>query len=283
MIKKLKRTLNRIKYSLFEDNRVGIIKLEGIILDTGPLSFASKVIESFDIAEKQGINNIVLRINSPGGTVGASQEIYREIKKCREKGMKIVVSLGDVAASGGLYVAVAADKIVSNRNPGTVTGSIGVIIKTNVIKDLYKKIGIDSQTVKSGKYKDILSSTKYLSEEETAILQELIDSTYEQFIEKISENRGINIEEVKKFSDGRIFSGTQAKELGLIDEIGSQSDAVDLIAKMADMRKKPVIINLTRKKSFIQKIMGSNLHEMLETAGVNACYKRTPLWLMPDS
>jgi len=283
VIKKLKRTLNRIKYSLFEDNRVGIIKLEGIILDTGPLSFASKVIESFDIAEKQGINNIVLRINSPGGTVGASQEIYREIKKCREKGMKIVVSLGDVAASGGLYVAVAADKIVSNRNPGTVTGSIGVIIKTNVIKDLYKKIGIDSQTVKSGKYKDILSSTKYLSEEETAILQELIDSTYEQFIEKISENRGINIEEVKKFSDGRIFSGTQAKELGLIDEIGSQSDAVDLIAKMADMRKKPVIINLTRKKSFIQKIMGSNLHEMLETAGVNACYKRTPLWLMPDS
>lgn len=281
MAGKLKARLNKIKYCLFEDNRVGIIKLEGIILDTGPLSFASKIIESFDMAKKQGINNIVLRINSPGGTVGASQEIYREIKKCREKGMKIVVSLGDVAASGGLYVAVAADKIVSN--PGTVTGSIGVIIKTNVIKDLYKKIGIDSQTIKSGKYKDILSSTKYLSEEEKAILQELIDSTYEQFVEKISENRSIDIEDVKKFADGRIFSGLQAKELGLVDEIGSLSDAVDLIAKMADIQKEPVTISLTKKKSFIQKIIGSNLHEILETTGINACYKRTPLWLMPDS
>lgn len=280
MIKKLIKTFNKIKYRLFEDNRVGIIKLEGIILDTGPLPVASRLIEALDNAKKQGIKNIVIRINSPGGTVGASQEIYRELERYRKDGFRIVASLGDLAASGGLYVAVGADKIVSN--PGTVTGSIGVIIKSSVVKSLYKKIGIDSQTVKSGQYKDILSNTKYLSKDEKEILQELIDSTYEDFIKKISENRKIDIKEVKKFSDGRIFSGKQAKKLGLIDKIGSQADAVDIIAKMAGMRGKPTTVNITSKKTFLQKITGSNLYEILENAGVNAFYKRVPLWLMPD-
>ena len=194
--------------------------------------------------------------------------------------MKIVASLGDLAASGGLYVAVGADKIVSN--PGTVTGSIGVIIKTNVLKNLYKKIGIDSQTVKSGQYKDILSSTKYLSKEEREILQELISSTYEQFIEEISKNRGIDKEEVRKFADGRIFSGLQAKELGLVDEIGSLSDAVELTAKLAGIKKEPILIELTPKKTFLQKVTGANVHEVLENVGINAFYKRVPLWLMSD-
>ncbi len=278
-MKKIKNLFNKIKYHLFEDNRVGIIKVDGIILD-GPIPSASKVIKSLENAEKQGLNKIVLRINSPGGTVGASQEIYREIKKCREKGMKVVASLGDVAASGGLYIAAAADKIVSN--PGSITGSIGVIIKTNVIKDLYKKIGIDSETVKSGEYKDILSNTKYLSEEEKSILQELIDSTYKQFVEIIAENRNIDIEEVKKFSDGRIFSGLQAKDLGLVDEIGSQSDAVDLIAKITGMKTKPITVDISPKKSFMQKLMGANIEEMLEKAGVNTYARTTLMWLMPD-
>lgn len=280
MIYKIKKCLDKLKYTLFADNRVGIIKMEGIILDTGAFPFATKVIESFEMAKKQDIKTLVLRINSPGGTVGASQEIFREIKKCREKGMKVVVSLGDVAASGGLYVAMAADKIMSN--PGTVTGSIGVIIKTNIVKDLYKKIGIDSQTVKSGEFKDILSSTRYLSEEEKEILQELIDSTYEQFVTEIAENRGIAREDVKKFADGRIFSGTQAKELGLVDKIGSQSDAVDYAAKLAGIKGKPDKVHLSPKKTFLQKLTGSSLQEVLENAGLNAFYKSTPLWLMPD-
>ena len=187
-----------LKYRLFKDKRIGIIKIDGIILDTGPLPVATKIVDSFKTARKLNIKNIVLRINSPGGTVGASQEIYREIKKLQEDDVKIVASLGDVAASGGLYVAVGADKIVSN--PGTVTGSIGVIIKTNVLKGLYKKIGIDSQIVKSGKYKDILSPTKYLSKEEKEILQELIDSTYEQFVETIAENQMYVMENVPKYN-----------------------------------------------------------------------------------
>lgn len=280
MLTDFKKYFAKCRYRLFEDNRVGIIKLEGIILDGGYLPIATNIAKSFEMAEKQGIKNIVLRINSPGGTVGASQEISREIKKYREKNMRVVVSLGDVAASGGLYVAISADKIVSN--PGTVTGSIGVIIKTNVIKNLYKKIGIDNQVVKSGEFKDILSNTKYFSKEEKAILQELIDSTFEQFVEEISRNRNIDKEEVKKFADGRIFSGLQAKELGLVDEVGSQSDAVDLIAKMAGMKREPHTIYISPKKSFFQKVAGANLTEILENAGINASYKNIPLWLMPE-
>lgn len=280
MIKKIKARFNRLKYGLLKDNRVGIIKIEGIILDTGPIPVAGKIVESIKTAEKLGIKNIVVRINSPGGTVGASQEIYRELKKAQEEGTKIITSLGDVAASGGLYIAVAGDKIVAN--PGTVTGSIGVIIKTNVLKTLYRKIGIDSQVVKSGEYKDILSSTKYLSKEEKEILQSLIDSTYEQFIEEIAVNRKIDREEVRKFADGRIFSGTQAKELGLVDEIGSLSDAVDLIAKMAEIKEKPVTIDLSPKKSFMQKLTGASMLEVLENAGLNGFYNRIPLWLMSD-
>ncbi len=281
MFKKIKKACARFKYALFEDKRVGIIKLEGVILDTGAFPFAARIIEALESAKKQDLKAVVIKINSPGGTVGASQEIYREIKKCRENGMKIVASLGDVAASGGLYVAVGADKIMSN--PGTVTGSIGVIIKTSVMKDLYKKIGIASESVKSGEFKDILSNTKYLSGEEKEILQELIDSTYRQFIGEISENRGISLDEVKKFSDGRIFSGLQAKELGLVDEIGSQSDAVELAAKLAGITGKPETVVLSQKKSLLHKIAGADINEVLENAGLSSFYKSTPLWLMPDN
>ena len=280
VFRKIKDDFKKLKSKLFADKRIGVIKIEGIILDSGPLSFASKVLESFERAKKLEIKTILLRINSPGGTVGASQEIYREIKKAQAEGMKVIASLGDVAASGGIYVAAGADKIVSN--PGTVTGSIGVIIKTNVVKELYKKIGLDSQVVKSGEYKDILSSTKYLSEEEKAILQELIDSAYGQFVEVVAENRKIDVEEVKKFADGRIFSGVQAKELGLVDELGSQSDAVDLAAKLAGIEGKPDLVDLSPPKSFLQKVTGANISETLENMGISSIQKRTPLWLMPD-
>jgi len=281
MCKKFKDVVNKIKYKLFKDNRIALIKLEGVILDSGYLPTASKITESFKDAEKLGIKTIVLRINSPGGTVGASQEIYTEIKKLQKKGIKVVVSLGDVAASGGLYVAVAADKIVSN--PGTVTGSIGVIIKSSVTKDLYKKIGIEHQIVKSGPYKDILSESRFLTDEEREILQELIDSTYGQFIRTISENRNIELEEVKKFADGRIFTGDQAKEYGLVDLIGSLTDAIDLAAELAEIKGEPSIVEIAPKKSLLQKITGANMPAMLEKVGINTMYSRIPLWLMPEN
>jgi protease IV len=281
MFKKLKDGINKIKYTLLKDNRIALIKLEGIILDSGYLPTSSKIIESLKEAKTLGIKNIVLRINSPGGTVGASQEIYTEIKKLQKDGTKVVVSLGDVAASGGLYIAVAGDKVVSN--PGTVTGSIGVIIKSSVIKDLYKKIGIEYQVVKSGPYKDILSQTRFFTDEEKLILQEMIDVTYNQFVKTISENRNIDVEEVKKFADGRIFTGDQAKEYGLVDQIGSQSDAIDLAAEFAEIKGEPRVIELEPKKSLLQKISGASMSEILEKAGINSIHSKMPLWLMPEN
>lgn len=279
MFENLKNKLGKAKYKLFADKRVALIKLEGIIIDTGAFPVASKIIESIESIKDMGIKTLVLRINSPGGTVGASQEIHNAIKRLQNDGVKVVASFGDVAASGGVYVGVAADKIVSNS--GTVTGSIGVILKTNILKDLYKKLGIDHEVVKSGAYKDILSSLKYLSDDEKKILQELINSTYEQFVKVVAEGRNLEVEKVKSFADGRIFSGIQAKEYGLVDEIGSQSDAVDIAAKLAGIQGKPKVIELSPKKSFLQKVTGASLSEMLDNIGVSTLYSGIPLWIMP--
>ncbi len=244
---KLKKTWDKIKYKLFEDRRVALIKLDGVIFDSPNYPISSRIIESIEKVKKEGFKTLVFRVNSPGGTVGASQEIYHAIKKLKEDGIKVVVSMGDVAASGGVYVALAADKIIAHS--GTVTGSIGVIIKTSVLKDLYQKIGIDHEVVKSGPYKDILSQVKHLSEEERAILQDLIDSTYNEFIGTVAESRNLDIETVKIFADGRIFSGLQAKGYGLVDEIGTQSDAVEVAAKLAQIKGKPEVIEIEPKKA----------------------------------
>ncbi|OGH97022.1 MAG: hypothetical protein A2104_09705 [Candidatus Melainabacteria bacterium GWF2_32_7] len=271
---------NKVKYRLFEDKRIALVKLEGIIIDAVNAPAASRILDAIESVKKQDIKAMVLRVNSPGGTVGASQEIYGAIKKLKEeKNTKVVVSFGDVAASGGVYVAAAGDKIVTN--PGTITGSIGVIIRSAVIKDLYKKVGVDYEIIKSGPYKDILSNLRYLSDDEKQILQELIDSTYNQFVETVANSRNLDIEKVKAFSDGRIFTGLQAKEYGLVDEIGTQEDAVNLAAKLADIKGKPHIIDMTPKKNFLQKITGTTLNEFFENMGLSSTYSGVPLWLMP--
>lgn len=273
-----KKQIKKFKYTLFQDNRVALVKIEGIIIDISNFPMATKVIESINEVKKQGIKTVVIRINSPGGTVGASQEIYNAIKRIRAKGIKVVVSMGDVAASGGVYTAVAGDKIFSN--PGTITGSIGVIIKTSVIKDLYQKIGVDHQVIKSGPYKDILSNIKYLTDEEKQLLQNMIDDTYNQFITTVAENRNLDIEQVKLFADGRIFTGMQAKEYGLIDEVGSLADAVDEAAKLAGIKGEPVIVDMSPKRSLWQKFAGCSLVEVFEQFGINSSYNGIPLWLM---
>jgi protease-4 len=280
MLEDIRNCFTKVKYKLFEDRRIALVKLEGIIIDAGNIPVATKLIEAIESVKKHDIKAMVLRINSPGGTVGASQEIYDAVKRLRDKeNIKVVVSLGDVAASGGVYVAAAGDKIVSN--PGTVTGSIGVIIRTAVIKDLYKKIGIDHQVIKSGPYKDILSNIRYLSDEEKEILQQLIDNTYNQFVETVAKSRNLDIEKVKEYADGRIFTGLQAKEYGLVDEIGSQQDAVDLAAKLAGIKGQPLVVDMTPKKNFLQKITGATLNELFENMGLSSTYSGVPLWLMP--
>ena len=220
--------------------------------------------------EEREFPALILRIDSPGGTVGDSQEIFSAINRIKSKGCKVIASFGNISASGGVYIGVAADKIIAN--PGTITGSIGVIIRGNNLSELLDKIGIKFETVKSGLFKDILSPDKPLSDEGRALLQSLIDESYQQFTEAVSTGRNIPVEKVKTFADGRIFTGTQAKELGLVDDIGDEFFAREVAAKMAniDMKIDPVTITKKKKKilgiipggKIIEKILSNILFEI---------------------
>lgn len=186
------------------------------------------------------VKGIVVRVNSPGGTVAASQEILSELKKAKEDGKKVVVSMGDIAASGGYYVSCHADKIFAD--PGTITGSIGVFVGNLNITELARKIGVDMNVIKSGKYKDILSPWRDMTEEEQALIQETVTDVYEQFLGEVSMGRKIPMEELRPLADGRIFTGRQAKELKLVDETGGFQDAIAEAAKLAGLKGEPFII-----------------------------------------
>ncbi|MBT3785480.1 signal peptide peptidase SppA, partial [bacterium] len=225
---------------------VAVVKIYGVIQtqDEGgvfsiPRGADQTLAQLRKLGKKKNVKAIVLRINSPGGTVGASQEIYQEISKLKKKGIKIVVSMADLCASGGVYIAVAADKIVAN--PGTITGSVGVIFSVPNLFSLMEKIGVKMNTVKSGTFKDIGSYSREMTEPEKALLQEAIDSTYEQFLKAVAEGRGLEPEEVRKWADGRIFNGEKALEYKLVDQLGSLEDAIDLAHKLADLEKRHII------------------------------------------
>ncbi len=225
-----------------------------------PITSSTRVstLKALKQVEEREFPGLILRIDSPGGTVGDSQEIYSAINRLKTKGCKVIASFGNISASGGVYIGVAADKIVAN--PGTITGSIGVIIRGNNISELLDKIGIKFETVKSGLFKDILSPDKPLSEEGRALLQNLIDESYEQFTNAVSVGRKIPVEDVKKFADGRIFTGSQAKELGLVDEIGDEYKAREIAAQITntDLKIEPLTIG-KKKKKILGLIPGSEL------------------------
>ncbi len=225
-------------------------KIARIIIE-GPISGPTRkwVLKALRQIEEREFPALVLRIDSPGGTVGDSQEIHSALIRLREKGCKIVASFGNISASGGVYVGVAADKIVAN--PGTITGSIGVILRGNNLSKLLEKIGIRFETIKSGIYKDILSPDRSLTDQERKLLQSLIDSSYLQFVTAVAEGRNLSHEEVCKFADGRVFSGAQAKELGLVDELGDEELARQLARKVAELEENtdlPVNFGPPKKK-----------------------------------
>ncbi len=227
----------------FGGDRVGIVKIEGTIVESEPI--IDKIIK---FRKSKRVKAIVLRINSPGGMVAPSQEIYQEIKKaCKEK--KVIVSMESVAASGGYYIACTADKIVAN--PGTLVGSIGVILQIENIEELLNKIGLRRKVVKSGKYKDIGSITRPMTEEEEAILQEFSDDIYNQFVDAVAEGRSMKREEVLKIADGRIFTGAQAIELGLVDRLGNLQDAISIAGEMVGIEGEPKAIYPKKKKPSI--------------------------------
>ena len=227
----------------FGGDRVGIVKIEGTIVESEPI--IDKIIK---FRKSKRVKAIVLRINSPGGMVAPSQEIYQEIKKaCKEK--KVIVSMESVAASGGYYIACTADKIVAN--PGTLVGSIGVILQIENIEELLNKIGLRRKVVKSGKYKDIGSITRPMTEEEEAILQEFSDDIYNQFVDAVAEGRSMKREEVLKIADGRIFTGAQAIELGLVDRLGNLQDAISVAGEMVGIEGEPKVIYPKKKRPSI--------------------------------
>ena len=207
------------------------------------------------------VEAVVLRVNSPGGTASATQEIYSEILKLREEGKVVVVSMSDMAASGGYYIAAAADHIMAN--PGTTTGSIGVILQHTNLEELFENIGVEFETIKSGEHKDLGDISRAMTAEEREILQSFSQDVYEQFVEAVASGRNMSKEQVLEMADGRIFTGRQALELGLVDELGNLYDAVDRAAELSGIED-PTIIELGRL-SFWDYFWGSSLNSQSYT------------------
>lgn len=224
-------------------DKIALVKLEGLMIT------ADSVVEELnDYAEDSSIKAIVLRIDSPGGGVVVSQEIYNAVRNARKEGKKVVASMGTVAASGGYYVAAAADRIVAN--PGTLTGSIGVKMEFANIEKLLEKIGVKGMVVKAGEYKDVGSPFREMSEQEKKLLQDVIDDVHSQFITAIAEGRNLQEAEVRAIADGRIFTGRQALDLKLVDQLGDLSDSIKVAGELVGIKGKPRLIEKRKKMPF---------------------------------
>ena len=224
-------------------DKVALVKLEGLLITAEPV-----VEELNDYAEDSSVKAIVLRIDSPGGGVVVSQEIYNAVKNARKEGKKVVASMGTVAASGGYYVAAAADRIVAN--PGTLTGSIGVKMEFANIEKLLEKIGVRGMVVKAGEYKDVGSPFREMSAQEKKILQDVIDDVHSQFIKAVAEGRNMQEAEVRAIADGRIFTGRQALDLKLVDQLGDLADSIKIAGELVGIHGKPRVIEKRKKISF---------------------------------
>ncbi len=228
--------------------KVAVIEVTGVIVDS-----AGVIQELKEYAGDSSVKAIVLRVDSPGGAVAPSQEIYEEIIKIKGS-KKVVVSMGSVAASGGYYISAPADKIVANA--GTLTGSIGVIMEIPNVAGLMKKIGVETQIIKSGRNKDIASAFRSLTSEEKEILQAVLDDVHDQFIQAVSEGRGMEVEEVRTLADGRIFTGRMAKELGLVDELGNLQYAIMLAGRLTGIKGEPDVLYKKEKFSVFDLLKG---------------------------
>lgn len=220
-------------------DKIALVKVEGPIIQS-----KSIVDELKDHRKNRQIKAIVMRIESPGGGVVPSQEIYEEVKKTVQV-KPVVVSMGSVAASGGYYIASPASKIVAN--PGTVTGSIGVIMEIPNLQGLMDKVGIKTEVIKSGRYKDMASVFRGIGKEQREILQNLLDNVHEQFIKAVAEGRKMPIDKVRELSDGTVFSGVQALKVGLVDQLGTLEDSIKLASSLAGIKGEPTVV--TKKSS----------------------------------
>jgi protease IV len=224
----------------FKD-KIGVIPIEGAIAKSETV--VSQLVE---FKKDRGVKAIILRVDSPGGGVAPSQEIYREIRKTKAK-KKIIASMGSVAASGGYYVSSAADKIVAS--PGTLTGSIGVLMEFVRFQELMEKIGVDIEVLKSGEFKDIGSPHRKLTERDKEMIRNLVFDIQDQFVEAVAQGRNLSVEKVREIADGRIFSGSQGVELGLVDQLGNFQDAVDLAKSMAGIKGEATLVYPKRTRA----------------------------------
>lgn len=233
--------------------RIGLVEVKGMITD------ASDTIRQLSKYRKDhSIRGIVLRIDSPGGAVAPSQEIYTEVLRVKDK-KKVFASMGSVAASGGYYIASAADQIIAN--PGTLTGSIGVIMTFANIEQLMGKIGLRPETMKSGKFKDTGSPTRPMLPEERKLLQDVVDNVYGQFVSAVAEGRNMDVEKVKELADGRIYTGKQAFDLKLVDRLGGLEDTVRLLAQAVGIEGEPKVVQEKSALGFWDWFLQSSLPE----------------------
>jgi protease-4 len=249
--------------------RVAIVEVEGMIIDTTDLLHDLR-----EYLDNPSVRAVVVRINSPGGVVGPTQEVYAALQRLRKAGKPVVASLGAVAASGGYYVAAGADRIYAN--PGTLTGSIGVIMQMANVEGLFKKIGLEYVVVKAGEHKDIGNPARPMSPEERRILQSMLDDVHAQFIDAVARGRHLDRTAVLAFADGRIVSGAQAKELRMVDVLGGLEDAIEGAGQLAGLGPRPRLIQPRRRFSLLDL-----LRTQLDLSRVAPAVPRLTLMKMP--
>jgi len=223
--------LSRIKPDLFTPESIGLLRVEGVIID---VDWYIEQVHSF--RDNENVKGVVLRLDTPGGAIAPTQELYSELVKLKEN-KPIVTSMGTIAASGGYYLACASDWIVAN--PGTITGSIGVIMEFTNMEELFSKIGIKSRVIKSVEHKDMGSPFRELTEEEKRLLGDMVLDTHDQFVNVVLGARPVMSDEIRPYMDGRVMTGRQAKELELVDEMGNLADALVKAAELAGLPEGP--------------------------------------------
>lgn len=287
-------------FGAFKSDRIKVIRLEGPIMDSAKASVfslpkgAKATLKQLRKAKKdKKIKGVLLRINSPGGTIGASQELNQAVKALKKE-KPVIASMGDMAASGGYYVACACDKIFAN--PGTMTGSIGVIMSMVNIKSLAEKIGVEPKVVKSGPFKDIASMYRPMSDAEKKLLQALIDDAYDQFVSAVAQGRGMKKEEVKSLADGRIYTGRQALKVGLVDSLDSYPGALKELQKVVKEKnnlKEDLKVEDGSSSSFLSNLLSASnsllnsfhnessvVNEMIPLS-LKTEFRNQPLWMLP--
>jgi protease IV len=252
--------------------KIAVVELDFTIIDP------TSIVRQFkQYREDKSIKAIVLHVNSPGGGVSASQEMYEEVKKTRDAGKPVIVSFGSIAASGGYYVACGGSLIVAN--PGSMTGSIGVIAAFMNFKDLADKLGVKETIIKSGKLKDSGNPFREMNKEDMEYFQEIIDNAYEQFLDVVSTERKIDKDELRTIANGRVFTGKQAKDLKLVDSLGTFEDAIRIAGVIAKIDGEPSIVREKCKRNFfeffVQGLSGNQLKDIKEE--INAEFVNKPV------